>query len=568
MSSTAVQTSSTTSGEQYRRQLKRNVYDFPKVPTPIYRHAAPSAPWPWMKFDVDSSKVQPVSPSLSGDSKWCRYPQSLFPNWTWDQVNRSQMLTKCSDNELSTIFKIGVFDDGSFDQHIETHTIDRDDATDVQMYWDFLGIAPPSNVRVQALFVEDMTLPVVQMLGTKYDVEPFFFTSSVNWIPSMYEEDPKTLEDHITVVIPFVRTLKKDQQPVIRTHPVRVPTFTSTESQEKPLPYTEEERIIDTQVPLSLPNNKILVQDLLSLHMVRKPTTSTIISYHPSLDGTSAKRLQSLAHRTGDSVYWSNIYKRSKDPTFLFLAILWYALYAWDESFEVLFLYISALEHKVLQFNDIKLTRELHKLQAHLLYYQQLLRDYLRSVEFVRDSPSPALNAPSISEAEREDSAQLLRTEADTLISEIKRLTRQREMLSDRLENATQLTFATKRIEDTKARRDLREATMKDSASIKQISYLSMVFLPAAYLTNVFRMPVHEIVIYTEVTIVLTVLISWLAITVQQDSSFFPSNSGFMRRTFWPLFYTISTVKEWLGSAGCPSRHDTRSLLAFDEEQP
>ncbi|KAF8434531.1 hypothetical protein L210DRAFT_3410491, partial [Boletus edulis BED1] len=530
----------------------------------------PSAPWPWMKFDVDSSKVQPVSPSLSGDSKWCRYPQSLFPNWTWDQVNRSQMLTKCSDNELSTIFKIGVFDDGSFDQHINTHTIDRDDATDVRMYWDFLGTAPPSNVRVQALFVEDMTLPVIQMLGTKYDVEPFFFTSSVNWIPSMYEEDPKTLEDHITVVIPFVRTLKKDQQPVIRTHPVRVPTFTSTESQEKPLPYTEEERIIDTQVPLSLPSkyNEILVQDLLSLHMVRKPTTSTIISYHPSLDGTSAKRLQTLAHRTGDSVYWSNIYKRSKDPTFLFLAILWYALYAWDESFEVLFLYISALEHKVLQFNDIKLTRELHKLQAHLLYYQQLLRDYLRSVEFVRDSPSPAMNDPAISEAEREDSVQLLRTEADTLISEIKRLIRQREMLSDRLENATQLTFATKRIEDTKARRDLREATMKDSASIKQVTYLSMVFLPAAYLTNVFRMPVYEIVIYTEVTIVLTVLISWLAITVQQDSSFFPSNSGFIRRTFWPFFYAISTVKEWFGSAGRPSRHDTRSLLAFDEEQP
>ena len=90
--------------------------------------------------------------------------------------------------------------------------------------------------------------------------------------------------------------------------------------------------------------NKSLVQDLLSLHMIRKTTTSTILSRHPSeSQRTSAKRLQSLVKRTGDSVYWSNIFKRSKDPTFLFLAILWYALYAWDEAFEVLFRYINTL---------------------------------------------------------------------------------------------------------------------------------------------------------------------------------------------------------------------------------
>ena len=90
-------------------------------------------------------------------------------------------------------------------------------------------------------------------------------------------------------------------------------------------------------------DGKILLQDLLSLHMVRKTTTSTIISYHPSLQGTSAQRLQSLAHRTGDSVYWSKNFTRSKDPTFLLLAILWYALYEWDESLELLYQYISDL---------------------------------------------------------------------------------------------------------------------------------------------------------------------------------------------------------------------------------
>jgi len=58
---------------------------------------------------------------------------------------------------------------------------------------------------VRSLFVDDLTEPVLKMLGTKYvllcarllalmdlmhryNIEPFFFTSSVNWIPSRYQE--------------------------------------------------------------------------------------------------------------------------------------------------------------------------------------------------------------------------------------------------------------------------------------------------------------------------------------------------------------------------------------------
>ncbi|KAF8122691.1 hypothetical protein EV363DRAFT_1404712 [Boletus edulis] len=582
MSTTGVQpVSSLTRGDLYRRRFRRNVQDFPKVPTPRYRHAAPSAPWPWMDLDKDTSEVQPVSLIPPEDSEWGRYPQSLFGNWTHEQVNRSQMLTKCSDSELSTIYKFKVFDDGSFDKlkQVETRAVRKDDAADLRAYWNHLGVPPPQNVRVQALFVEDMTLPVLRMLGTKYIIEPFLFASSVNWTPSRYREDAKPLEDHITVILPFVRVLKEDRRPITRTKPLRIPSIESQSCGvvEVPLPYTEGEQIIDTHAPLSLPENKVLIQDLLSLHMVRKTTTSTIISYHPSLQGTSAKRLQSLAHRTGDSVYWSNIYKRSKDPTFLFLAILWYALYAWDEAFEVLFHYINALEYRILQFNDIKLPRELHKLQAHLLYYQQLLQEFLRSVEFVRGMPSPAMNAPSISEAEREDSAHLLRTEADNLISEIKRLTRQREMLFDRLENAIQLTFATVNITDSKTMQRLAKVTVKDSAAIKQIAYFSIVFLPATYLANVFSMnvqgiadpntnPPDTIADYVAAAVCLTVLTSWVAIALQKDSSFYPPTSGVMRRTLWPLYYAyggISTViTRWFKSTSRRPPRDTRSSAA------
>ena len=96
-------------------------------------------------------------------------------------------------------------------------------------------------------------------------------------------------------------------------------------------------------------------------------------------------------------------------------------------------------ESDVLRHNDIKLTRELHKLQAHLLYYQQLLRDFRVSVNFVKDTPNPAMSVLASTEEERSDSAELLCKEANNLISEIDRLTGQRTMLSERLQNVIHL---------------------------------------------------------------------------------------------------------------------------------
>lgn len=96
-------------------------------------------------------------------------------------------------------------------------------------------------------------------------------------------------------------------------------------------------------------------------------------------------------------------------------------------------------ESNVLRRNDIKLTRELHKLQAHLLYYQQLLRDFRVSVEFVRDTHNPAMSVLATTQEELADSKELLRKEAKNLISEIDRLGGQRVMLSDRLQNVIHL---------------------------------------------------------------------------------------------------------------------------------
>jgi len=100
---------------------------------PRYRHAAPSGPWPWMDFshvDVTSPSiaVTTVAAGVATDESdamtavtdastaphWSGYPQNLFGNWTPTQVDRSQMLARCSNNESSTIYWMDVRGDGEF----------------------------------------------------------------------------------------------------------------------------------------------------------------------------------------------------------------------------------------------------------------------------------------------------------------------------------------------------------------------------------------------------------------------------------------------------------------------
>jgi hypothetical protein len=52
----------------------------------------------------------------------------------------------------------------------------------------------PSGIRVRAVFMENISGPVLQMLGTRYNIEPFYFSSSLNKIPSRYQEDVKPNE--------------------------------------------------------------------------------------------------------------------------------------------------------------------------------------------------------------------------------------------------------------------------------------------------------------------------------------------------------------------------------------
>lgn len=123
----------------------------------------------------------------------------------------------------------------------------------------------------------------------------------------------------------------------------------------------------------------------------------------------------------------------------------------------------------MLSTNDIKLTRALHIIQAHLLHYPSLIQDFQKSVEFLKRTPHPAMESDNYSSTERKDSMELMAKECENLLSEIGRLESRRIMQSSRLKNVMDLAFATVNIEDSRHMRDLTEATVRDSAAMKQV---------------------------------------------------------------------------------------------------
>lgn len=242
----------------------------------------------------------------------------------------------------------------------------------------------------------------------------------------------------------------------------------------------------------------VLHIDLLAIHMVREKNSSTIITYHPKQRGrTTAERLHQVMERAGGSVYWNKIFRKSKDPTFFFLQILWYALYSWDEAFEVLYLRIKELvrmqsvrvvvkahdDHiQEAILNDVDFAsmadrnHSLHSLQAHLLHYQALLHDFDKSVVFVKQSPNPAMEPIDDEGAKKESDVkdptkELMERECDNLLSEIDRLERKCSIFISRLKNATELAFAAVNIEDSRQTHQLTKATLRDSAAMKQVRW-------------------------------------------------------------------------------------------------
>jgi len=316
------------------------------------------------------------------------------------------------------------------------------------------------------------------------------------------------------------------------------------EPQDQPI-NDQESTAIDVHGDLTLrpPGStaaaKVLVSDLLAIHMVRAPKNSTLITYHPPREtrGTDAETLHSRVYYAGASVYWSKLYAQATDPTFVLVATLWYALYAWDQTFEFLYQHICSLEETVIGHNQVKLTQRLHVIRAHLLHYESLLDNFKKSVEFVRNTPN--CSTVHAQQNGMDKSSVLLEKECNILIEQIERLEKGRQMQNMRVQNVMNLVFSRVNIEDTRV-------TVRDSAIMKQIAFLTMVFLPATFVAGAFGMNVSEInpgskptlLNYVSTIIPLTAVTIWIVVAIQvKYQSDNPDEVTVWSRLTWPLTF-------------------------------
>jgi Mg2+ and Co2+ transporter CorA len=151
-----------------------------------------------------------------------------------------------------------------------------------------------------------------------------------------------------------------------------------------------------------------------------------------------------------------------------------------------------------------------------------------------------------IKEEDRLSSQKLLNRECENLILEIDRLTAELQTQERRLKNVMALVFSSVNIIDSKYMRQMTEAAVRDSAAMKQIAYLTMVFLPATFAAGIFGMNVNEITPltngslwqYLALAIPLTLLTAWLIVAFQ-SKYVFPKGTSFMKRLAWPVYLVL-----------------------------
>lgn len=215
---------------------------------------------------------------------------------------------------------------------------------------------------------------------------------------------------------------------------------------------------------------------MLAVLLVRVPHQETLVTVHPGPIPHSARTLQDRIFMAGKGIYWGNLMRRTPDPIFVLLLVMWSALYAWDEAMEVLYTHITYLEKRVLGFRlkDVELSPQLHAIRAHLLYYDGLLEEFQKSLDFIGEVGVTGRETEGLeAAATRKLGQELLKKELRTLGNEVDRLRRQRNMQDSRLSNVMKLVLSILNIKET-------QTSLQHGESMKQITYLTMIYLPAS----------------------------------------------------------------------------------------
>ena len=207
---------------------------------------------------------------------------------------------------------------------------------------------------------------------------------------------------------------------------------------------------------------------MLAVHLIRAEDHQTLITLHPSPAKGIARTMQDRIFMASNGIYWGRLMRENNDPIFVVLIVMWSALYVWDEAMEVLYSHITQLETRVIEFtpDEVDLSPQLHAIRAHLLYYDDLLQEFLKGLEFIQRVGVKNEDDPA------SDAKNLLNTEVQTLSNDVERLRRQCSMQDSRLDNAINLMFNKLSFEETSATLEQTRATLEHGKSMKLITYL------------------------------------------------------------------------------------------------
>ena len=150
-------------------ELAGDYVELIRIPPPAYRHAAPSAPWPWidirdskcrlssseacrinqlLSLGVDQVQLNTEAPPVPEDCDhadcdgecWKGYPQSRFPNWTPSQVERCKIrdaITKYDRTKQCVIYKLDVDKHGIFHHSGTMEMLDSADDAALDKEWEW-----------------------------------------------------------------------------------------------------------------------------------------------------------------------------------------------------------------------------------------------------------------------------------------------------------------------------------------------------------------------------------------------------------------------------------------------
>jgi hypothetical protein len=205
---------------------------------------------------------------------------------------------------------------------------------------------------------------------------------------------------------------------------------------------------------------------MLAVLMIRAPQHNTLITLHPDSARHSAQTMQQRLIDAGTGIYWGNLMGRSDDPIFMFLIVLWTAVYSWDEAMEVLYGHVTDLESRVMRVMqsilDIEpISKEVHKIRAQLLWYDSLLAKFKESLTFVGNVGPRGKTEDGRKDIDREVKTDV-DTEIRTLIRAVGDLERQSKTLEQRLNHVLKLVVSNLTIRET-------SASVRHGESMKQM---------------------------------------------------------------------------------------------------